>query len=905
MKKPTLYPGYKKNIFYSILSILCFSVQAQVNFTTSGFITGAAPTPATTYFSSTGVPGTLHNFAITDPTFSNGVVEGPDGKLYGSAKNGGTNNNGVVFSVEADGSNFTVIYNTTTSQFVLNATPTFGPDGKIYINISNSLFRIEPNGSAAVAVAALPAAGSQLTIDTDGWIYARGFETGSSILYKIKTDGTGYQLLHTFNSSVDGNFDDYSAVCITPTGRLFGQCNSGGVNFRGTFFSLKKDGSDFIVHQSFDNLGAGTGPVRYGAPVHYTGKIFFTNLEGGINNTGVLFSFDTTTLALATVINFQPGDSNRPVIQPKIANNTIIGLSKNGLYRLNPDGSNFQKINPFPFDNDNYTILHQLTYSIATNQVFYIADGGAYKNGYLLKMDATSLINFNVHDFGNVPGGYNPSGMFKAPDGKLYGIAQNGGVTGGGTIFKMNTDGSGFQTIYDFTGANGQSPIGQLLYAADGRLYGVCNRSGVLGLSDNRLIFGINTDGTNYTVLKNFTTAAIDGRVVGELTEGTPGNLYGITGPWGDRDDEYSVIFKIATSGAGYTVLKTFNTSFTEGGVMRNRLAFYNGFLYGTSALGGTNNAGTAFRINENGTGFTIIKHFSPATEGLIGIGGLTLASNNILYGSTAFGGPFGSGTVFTINPSSLTLQVIYNFTGAQGDAFSSGKFLQASNGRLYKLRLPGLFGIDLNGSNATYVSSASYQPYQSDIFVTYLAEIPFSILPLNLVTFTAQKKNNSVLLAWQTEQEINTKAFDIQRSGNGSDFITFLTLSAKGNTVVRTDYSATDNNPQTGKNYYRLKMIDKDGTVTYSDIKLVKFAEDISITVYPNPVAAMLHIKNNIKGSQLLITVTNAAGRIVKEVMVNSQPVISINLQGMGAGAYTVRVKSGDIAYSSSFIKQ
>jgi uncharacterized repeat protein (TIGR03803 family) len=905
MKKPTLYPLYKKTILYSILFILCFSLQAQVNFATSGFITGAAPTAAATYLSSTGVPGTLHNFVITDATYSNGVVEGPDGKLYGTARNGGTNNNGLVFSVEADGSNYTVIYNISASQSIQYATPVFGPDGKIYINISNSLYRIEMDGSAAAVVAALPAGGSQIVIDNAGWIFARGFEIGNSILYKIKTDGTGYQLLHTFNTAVDGGFDNLSAVCITPTDRLFGQCTYGGLGNRGTLFSLKKDGSDFIIHQSFDNTVAGESPVRYGAPAHYNGKIFFANSGGGTNFTGMLLSFDTTLLTLAVVFQFPAGDSNRASIQPKIANNTIMGLSKNGLYRLNPDGSNFQKINTFPFGNDNYSIFQQLTYSPVTNQVFYIADGGVYKNGYLLKMDATALTNFDVHDFGNVPGGYNPSGIFKATDGKLYGITQNGGAAGGGTIFKMNTDGSAFQTIYDFNGANGQSPIGQLLLAADGRLYGVCNRSGVSGLSDNRLIFGINTDGTNYTVLKIFTNAATDGRVVGELTEGTAGSLYGVTGPWGDRDDEPSIIFKIATSGTGYTVLKTFNTSFTEGKVMRNRLTFYSGFLYGTFALGGNNSAGTAFRINENGTGFTVIKHFSPATEGVIGIGGLTLASNNILYGSTAFGGSFGSGTVFTINPSTLGVQVIYNFPGAQGDALSSGKFLQASNGRLYKLRTPGLFGIDLNGSNATYVSSVSYQPYQSDIFVTYLTEIPFSILPLKLVKFTVQKMDKAVALFWQTEQEINTKAFEIQRSSNSRDFATFLSVAAKSNTVVQTDYTATDNNPRSGKNYYRLKMIDNDGAVTYSDIKQVKFAVDNSITVFPNPVAAVLNIKNNIKGSQFLITVTDAAGRIVKETMVTGKPVVSVSLQGIGAGVYTVRVKSGDIVYSSSFIKQ
>ena len=118
----------------------------------------------------------------------------------------------------------------------------------------------------------------------------------------------------------------------------------------------------------------------------------------------------------------------------------------------------------------------------------------------------------------------------------------------------MNVDGSNVQIIHQFDDANGQVPIGQMIYGSDGRLYGACDKSGPGGLVDNRMIFGVNTDGSNYTILKTFTTAATDGRLVGELVEGTGGNLYGCTGhadfsadgSGGGFTVEPSIIFKIS-----------------------------------------------------------------------------------------------------------------------------------------------------------------------------------------------------------------------------------------------------------------------------------------------------------------------------------------------------------------------
>ncbi|MFM9907815.1 MAG: choice-of-anchor tandem repeat GloVer-containing protein [Chitinophagaceae bacterium] len=892
----------QRGICLLLVSLLSTGLFAQVNVA----ISSNAPsktTPSVTRINSSGNSGILRNFLITDPTYCSGVIEGPDGKLYGTSKNGGINYNGLVFSCEADGSNFTVIYNTSSTQSIGDAIPAFGPDGKLYINISNNLYRIEPNGSGATYLSALPEQGAELAIDNAGWVYGNGFNGTQWILYRINSNGSGYQVLHTFNGGVDGNFTSNNSICITPTGRLFGTCSNGGTG-SGTLFSLKPDGSDFIVHVTLGGLGNGVEPIRYGAPTHRNGKIFFATRFGGASDLGRLLSFDTTTQVLTPIFDFGV-TGVRPNTNPKNANGKLVGLNLTGLYSINEDGTNYQQLNNNPGGKQNI-YGQELLYSTSTNQLYYIVDGGAYKNGFLSKVDATSLATFNIHDFGNVPGGYNPSGVFKAPDGLLYGIAQNGGTVGGGTIFKMNPNGSGFQTIYDFTGADGQAPIGQLLYASDGRLYGMCSKSGVLGASNNRTIFGINTDGSNYSVLHIFTTAVTDGRAIPELAEGSGGNLFGATGPSFDVSDEPSILFRINKNGSGYTVLKSFNVSGIEGKIIRKGLTYYNGFLYGVSGLGGPNNGGTVFRINENGTGFSVIKHFGlfTSTDGQIVLGGLTLASNNKLYGMVGLGGANFRGFVFTINPATLAFQDIYDFNSTEGSSIEDCKFIQASDGKLYKLRNQGLFGIDLNGANRSFVAMAPYSLYFNEIGVSYLTEIPLSVLPVTLTNFSAVKNNYSVSLSWETGQEVNTKKFIVERSVSGNQFDSLLTIEAKGTWAFKINYKANDPNPLEGNNYYRLKIVDKDGKTAYSPVRLIQFVPIHKIQLYPNPASQKLTITHTIISKELVLTITDISGRTVQQSNIKNTPTLVIDIQRLARGIYTLALQGEQAIYNTTFIK-
>jgi hypothetical protein len=87
--------------------------------------------------------------------------------------------------------------------------------------------------------------------------------------------------------------------------------------------------------------------------------------------------------------------------------------------------------------------------------------------------------------------------------------------------------------------------------------------------------------------------------------------------------------------------------------------------------------------------------------------------------------------------------------------------------------------------------------------------------------------------LSWTTDAESGMSKYDVQRSSDGRNFSNIQSVQSR-NTVSRTSYSATDSRPLNGIGYYRLKMVEIDGSATYSKIVTVQFATGNLITIYP-----------------------------------------------------------------------
>lgn len=140
-------------------------------------------------------------------------------------------------------------------------------------------------------------------------------------------------------------------------------------------------------------------------------------------------------------------------------------------------------------------------------------------------------------------------------------------------------------------------------------------------------------------------------------------------------------------------------------------------------------------------------------------------------------------------------------------------------------------FGIALSAQRVDGTSGITNGKIDN-IVITVYYDSP-STLPLSLVNFWAKKNNGSIDITWTTEIESNMSHYEIQRSSDGRSFSTIQSMQSS-NRVSRVSYAVTDSKPLNGISYYRLKMVETDGSSNYSRIASVHFASGNSITVYP-----------------------------------------------------------------------
>lgn len=169
---------------------------------------------------------------------------------------------------------------------------------------------------------------------------------------------------------------------------------------------------------------------------------------------------------------------------------------------------------------------------------------------------------------------------------------------------------------------------------------------------------------------------------------------------------------------------------------------------------------------------------------------------------------------------------------------------------------------------------------------------------------FNAQKEANAkVRLDWLTISEFNNSFFEIQRSKDGFLFETIGTVSGKWNTVEETLYDFLDETPLDGTNYYRLKQVDNNGRVAYSDVREIVFEAgttnqntQLKISYYPNPSKGMVRILSNTAFEGYEVSVLDAEGRFIfKRSNINTNT--HLDLSELSAGVYTLSLSDKDQA--------
>lgn len=171
--------------------------------------------------------------------------------------------------------------------------------------------------------------------------------------------------------------------------------------------------------------------------------------------------------------------------------------------------------------------------------------------------------------------------------------------------------------------------------------------------------------------------------------------------------------------------------------------------------------------------------------------------------------------------------------------------------------------------------------------------------LPVEYISFSAKKKNEKVLLSWQTASEYNNAYFELERSIDGRNFESLGSVKGAGNSHELLDYSFMDTSPRIGINYYRLKQIDYDGKYEYSELRSVIFdSEKDIISLYPNPILnTELTIQFFNEIDQLLyLEVLDINGKKIKSQNLSQNignNILRVSFSDIPSGVYWVLLKS------------
>lgn len=182
------------------------------------------------------------------------------------------------------------------------------------------------------------------------------------------------------------------------------------------------------------------------------------------------------------------------------------------------------------------------------------------------------------------------------------------------------------------------------------------------------------------------------------------------------------------------------------------------------------------------------------------------------------------------------------------------------------------------------------------------------SIVPVIITDFTASKNGSKSLLKWTVSDGININSYDVERSSDGVHFNPIFQMLPHAD-ASNHNYSFIDVEPFIGQNYYRIKTNLNNGQPFYTNIKLLKFANTIMITTFPNPASNMINIKvENDPAKSYVVNITNIEGQKIKSKIRINGLENKIDISGLSKGAYILSVFdpiTGALKGKSTFIKE
>ncbi len=503
---------------------------------------------------------------------------------------------------------------------------------------------------------------------------------------------SSFQTLYSFTGGSDGK-NPWGGVILDGSGNLYGTTLYGGGG-SGTLFEISSNGT-FKSLYSF-KIDSGGGDPEGTLIRDSSGNLYGTTTTGGTTNlpNGTVFEYGangTYTPLHSFGYTIDGAGPNSALIMDNkgdLFGTTFIGSPNGGgaVFELSPDGSGGYKDTTLYSFSTAYEIYSGLVMDSAGNLYGTTSTGGASNSGVVFELspDGSGGYTYStLHTFtGSGSDGGNPNGgLVLDGKGNLYGTTSSGGAGGGGTVFKLSTDGSSFTTLYSFAvnGSGGAYPKDTLLMDPKGNLYGTTYDGGA---SNDGVVFELSPNGNGgYTNTTLHTFAGSDGAnpYAGLTTDGN-GNLYGTTANGGTNND--GTVFELTgaplastTTTAGnvsvpfspntQNVTLTANVTSSSGTVNEGTVTF--------TILQGSTVIGTATTSNTVNNGQASVSYALPT-----GLAAGTYTIDAVYNGGPDFTGSFDAAHALTVL---LAPTVTTNPTNQTVTAGQSAAFTAAANG--------------------------------------------------------------------------------------------------------------------------------------------------------------------------------------------------------------------------------
>lgn len=259
---------------------------------------------------------------------------------------------------------------------------------------------------------------------------------------------------------------------------------------------------------------------------------------------------------------------------------------------------------------------------------------------------------------------------------------------------------------------------------------------------------------------------------------------------------------------------------------------------------------------------------------------------------------------------SSIRLQIFvcgvldFDFSSPGKLSLAAWSFIQVYSGGIINARSGDAELIEIGGEDV-------WRHNNNDINGPWVLSYPYvgaGVLPVAFDYFKAeQKQPYTVRLEWATLLENNSLSFIIEKSTDQKIWNEIGSLAARGNTNSRTIYSYLDLQTVNGYNYYRLKQVDLNGQVVYSEI--VRFNNQIrkNLSVFPNPVTDIVQLygKEQFNAGQT-IQIIDATGKRVKMTTALNGNRLQIDFSGYTSGLYLLQlIENGKVVENLQIVKQ